>query len=366
MTLARYLAGRFLRSFFRVSLIVMLLMGLFEGIENIRRFSDKTDDGRDILILTILQLPEQINQVLPLIMLLTSLTLFLGLARSSELVVSRAAGLSAFRVLAVPMGLAVVLGLLSIALLNPIVAATIRKYDTMRASILQTDTSVLSISEGGVWLRQVVDDSQTVIQAQRSSPDGTVLYDVEFHIFDADGALTDRILASAATLDAGTWLLADVRHWRPSDPDSDAPPTVRSALEDTLPTNLTSAQILDSFAKPETISVWELGQFIGQMETSGFTATRHKLFLQSVLATPVVFAAMVLIGASFTMRHVRFGHAGIMVLLTVLSGFALYSFRSIAESLGAAGNIPISIAAWTPPIAALLLVTALLLHLEDG
>ncbi len=102
------------------------------------------------------------------------------------------------------------------------------------------------------------------------------------------------------------------------------------------------------------------------MEEAGFSGRRHRLFLQSELAKPALFAAMVLIGAAFALRPARFGQVGVMIVLAVLAGFSLYFLKDFAESLGASGAIPLMVAAWTPPIAAILLALGLLLHLEDG
>ena len=134
---------------------------------------------------------------------------------------------------------------------------------------------------------------------------------------------------------------------------STAPPPRAAGLD--LPTTLTSEEILESFAPPETVGFWDLGRFIAQMEESGFSGQRHRLFLQSELAKPALFAAMVLIGAAFALRPTRFGQTGVMILLAVLAGFALYFLKDFAESLGGRGQIPLIVAAWTPPVAAILL-----------
>ena len=76
--------------------------------------------------------------------------------------------------------------------------------------------------------------------------------------------------------------------------------------------------------------------------------------------------AMVLVGAAFTMRHVRSGGTGLAVLMAVLLGFGLYFVRNFAQILGENGQTPVSLAAWAPPIAAFLLPLGLLLHAEDG
>ena len=84
------------------------------------------------------------------------------------------------------------------------------------------------------------------------------------------------------------------------------------------------------------------------------------------LASPVLLAAMVLSAAAFTLRHTRFGKTGIMVMLALGLGFTLYFIRNFAQILGESGQIPVLLAAWGPPVAAILLPLGLLLHLEDG
>ena len=75
---------------------------------------------------------------------------------------------------------------------------------------------------------------------------------------------------------------------------------------------------------------------------------------------------MVLVGAAFTMRHARSGGTGLAVLSAVLLGFGLYFIRNFAQILGENGQIPVSLAAWAPPAASILLTLGLLLHAEDG
>jgi lipopolysaccharide export system permease protein len=84
------------------------------------------------------------------------------------------------------------------------------------------------------------------------------------------------------------------------------------------------------------------------------------------LAQPLLMVAMVLVAAGFTMRHTRFGGTGQMVLYAMLTGFAIFFLRNFAQALGDSGQIPILVAAWSPPVAAILMSLGLILHLEDG
>jgi lipopolysaccharide export system permease protein len=366
MILPRYVSRRFTMTFLKVTMIISALIFLVEFVEHLRRYSDRASGLPEIITLTALQIPEALGGVLSIVFLLTSLTLFVSLARSSEMVIVRASGMSVIRLVMIPFGLAILFGIAYIALFHPIVSASKQKYESLKTELTTQAPTPLSISEGGIWLRQVSQSNTSVINAQRASADGSTLFAPVFHLFNANGQIKSRISSQSATLNGNLWYIENARVWNANENQRDIPQDIQSVEAIQIETNLTREQILDGFAPPDTISLWALPGFINQLENSGFAATRHRQYFQTTLATPLMFAAMVFIGAAVTSRHTRFGSVGIMILITVLCGFALYIFRNLASSLGSAGEIPVEVAAWSPPIAAILLVFALLLHLEDG
>ncbi|GIX14821.1 MAG: hypothetical protein KatS3mg118_2780 [Paracoccaceae bacterium] len=242
----------------------------------------------------------------------------------------------------------------------------LQRFETLEARFLRGQESLLSISREGLWLRQADSQGYYVIRAQRADPDGERLYEASFFQFTADNRLAGRIEAARAELMPGAWRLSDARLWS-FDPDNALrPPGLTMAEELEVPTTLTSDRILDSFASPDAIGIWDLPEFIATLRASGFSARRHEMHLQKELAKPLLFAAMVLLGAAFSMRHLRAGGVGLMLLGAALSGFALFFLSDISQALGASGAIPTPIAAWMPPMAATLAASALLLYTEDG
>jgi lipopolysaccharide export system permease protein len=365
MTLVRYILKKFLLAVLAVQLVIAAIVLLFSGIENLRRYAGSDAGLADVARITALQAPEVAYLVFPLVVMLASLATFLGLARTSELVVLRAAGVSALKLIAIPTAAGLLLGAAAVAVANPIVSTSLRQAELAEDRFRSSGPgSLLSVSGGGVWLRQGEPEGQTVIRASRATPDGTALNGVMLHRYDQTGQLYARIDATAARLQPGAWVLSGATRWELQPDRSFARTAVGAELR--LPTELTSAQILDSFSPPEMIPFWDLPRFIGQIEDAGFSGLRHRLHYESELAKPVLVAAMVLIGAAFSLRPQRFGQTGVMLLLAVLAGFSLYFIRDFAQSLGASGDVPLRVAAWTPPLAAVLLALGLLLHLEDG
>jgi lipopolysaccharide export system permease protein len=365
MILGGYVARRFLW-------LVLLVMAVFTGLllpidlmEQMRRLSRHGGGIEDGLRLAFLNLPAALYQILPLVVLLATLALFLSLARSSELVVIRAAGRSALRTVIAPVAAAFGLGVLGVLVLNPIVAATQMQLDREAARFRTGISSVLSVDPAGVWLRQGDAEGQTVIRAARGSLDGTILFEATFLSFDARGTPVERVDAERAELAEGEWRIDGAKRW----PLADAlNPEALAVVSDhaTVPSTLTREQIRDSFGTPQAIAIFDLPGFIQALDAAGFSARLHRMWFASELTNPLMLAAMVLIGAAFTMRHQRGGQSGLMVLSALCLGFALYFARDFAQLLGEEGQVPITVAAWVPPIAAILLPVGFILHLEDG
>lgn len=365
MILHFYFARKFALVFITLTTLFYALIVLIDLIDHTRKFSDIDVRFSDRLGLTFLNVPETINQILPLIMILSTVVLFIGLARSSELVVTRASGRSALRSLISPIVVSLIIGGLAVSTLNPIVAATSKRYATLSESFRNGGVSALSISSEGLWLRQGDENGQTVIRASRSNDDASVLYDVTFVAFAPNNGPIRRIEGGSAALGDGQWTLRNAKVWPLI---TGLNPEANSTTHDTLvvPSTLTLDGIRESLGKPSSISIWDMPNFINQLEQAGFSSRRHQVWFHAELARPLFLLAMVLVAAAFTMRHTRFGGTGTAVLAAILLGFALYFVRSFAQILGENGQIPVILAAWTPPIASIFLGLGILLNAEDG
>ncbi|MEM9523362.1 MAG: LPS export ABC transporter permease LptG [Pseudomonadota bacterium] len=364
MILHLYFIRKFMIWFGLVFTVFFGIVLLVDLVEQIRRYDGDTVGLRQAAVLALLNTPANLYRILPLMVILSTLGLFLGLARTSEMVVTRASGRSALRSLAAPITAAFALGAIAVIVWNPIVAGTSRQYENITDRLRQGADSVLSISREGLWLRQGRIGEQTVIHARRATLEGTELFQTTFVGFDADGAPVFRIEALQAELTPGAWLLRDAKLWRFDQPNPEI--TAQSFERYELPSNLTRDEIREGFGTPSVIPIWELPEFIRRLERAGFSATQHKIWFWMELATPLMLVAMVLIAAGFTMRHTRFGRTGMMVLSALLLGFGVFFLKNFAQILGENGQIPIQLAAWSPPLAGILLSLGLLLHTEDG
>lgn len=365
MRLDLYVGRRYAVNFLIAFGAFFAVLVALDAIEQGREFETTGIGYGGALGLAALHVPASVYRVSPIVAIIASLWLFRRLARGSELIVARAGGMSGLRILVAPVIAALLIGIAMVTVLNPIVAATKTQYGISTARLGNPTDRALAVGPDGLWLREGTAEGQTVIHAEGSSNDGTRLSGLTVFVFDTARRIIMRITAERAELGDGSWTLYGTKRW---DLSGSRNPERSAELDDrlTLDSNLTPKQITEGFGDPDEIAIWDLPAFIDRIEGAGFSALRYRVYLQMEIAKPVLLVAMVLIGAGFAMRHSRFGRTGMMMLLAIISGFALYLLRNFTQILGENGEIPVILAAWVPPVAALLMALGLLLHMEDG
>ena len=122
-TLGRYFAGRFVVSAVGVFFSIFLLLVLVDYIEMVRKTSGLVSVSAIMVAQTSLyRVPQLLEKMMPFCVLIGAMTCYLALSRRLELVVARAAGVSAWQFIAPALASAILLGFLATTAYNPMSA----------------------------------------------------------------------------------------------------------------------------------------------------------------------------------------------------------------------------------------------------
>jgi len=360
-TLGRYIAGRFLRGILVAFLFFFAIVYLGDFLELFRRSAERPGFGAATAALaSLLRVPSIVELMLPFAVLAGSMWAFLSLSRRLELVVARAAGISVWQFTAPALLVVLVLGLLTTGVYNPLGAYLKDRADELTANMFYRETR---FSGDGTttqaWLSQDGADGESIMHAQQSLNQGAQLRQVTAMTFDRQGKFHERIDAAEADYANGVWTLHNgTVH---------APKLAPKPFETyQIPTFLTIDQIRNTLAEPEAVPFWQLHAYIDTAQNAGLPAYAYELQYQLLLARPLLFAAMVLIAATVSLRVFRFGNIGRLIVGGVVAGFVLYVAGELARGLGSVGIVPPVLAAWSPAVVASLIGFTLLLYQEDG
>lgn len=358
-----YIGRHFLWTFLAVLAVVMALVLLFDLIELLRRTAGRDDADLFLVIqMALFKMPQMIQMLMPFAVMIGGMIVFWRLTRSHELVVARAAGVSVWQFLAPVMAIVLFAGMMSVTVFNPLSAALYSRYEHLQDNLAIRSQNPLMFSEGGgLWLREARDEKQIVVHAGAARQERRELLMRDVSIFFMEGErFIERVDAAAAQMADGRINMRSVWILVPGSPTE-----FRETLS--LPTALTITKIQDNFASPETLSFWELPSFISFTESTGFSAQKHRLYLQSLLSQPLLLVAMVLVAAAFTLHsNVRSGGVMIRIIGGVGAGFMLFFFSKVVYALGLSSTLPVALAAWSPAVVTTLLGLSSLFHLEDG
>lgn len=342
--------------------VIAALIMLIDFVEISRGVGSDVDlSGARILGLMLLKSPQVIIQLLPFVFLFGTLAAFVGLNRRSELIAMRAAGVSAWRFVLPAAGAALVFGIITVTALGPLAASADGLFQRERARLSGSAAGV--DAERSIWIREGDDTRQMVVRAERQDRANARLLDVTFFIYtnDAEGMRTfsERIDADSASLSNGSWRLVNAVGAEIGQR------AVRYATLD-LPSSLADEEAFERFARPQATSFWSLQAQIRRVEAAGFSSTAYRLRLQQLLATPLMFAAMSILAAAFSLRLMRLGDLAKMSVAAVVLGFGFFFVNQAASAFGSAEVIPPGLAAWLPPILTALAAFTLLFYTEDG
>ena len=362
-TLSTYLGWHFLVAFGAVLCVVMGLIVLFDVIELMRRTAHLEDLGFSTLMgLSLLKMPRTLQDALPFIVLIGMMLALWRLARSHELVVIRSAGVSVWQMLMPTLGLVVIMGFLNLAIVNPFSTSLFQNFENLENELILRRPQSFDLSSGGMWLRDNQDDGLLVVNARTVKQDNESLTLDEITIwrFRSNGDFETRFDASNGELLTGFFHLTQAWELAPGVP-------AERHAEYFVPTDITLDRIKENFAAPETISFWELPSFIAFYEASGFSAISHRLYLQSLIASPFMWCAMVLLASAFYLTtNNRLGGWTMRAIGCVGVGFFIYFFTRLTFALGLSATLPVPLAAWAPALVAGLLGLGYLFHREDG
>jgi lipopolysaccharide export system permease protein len=334
---------------------------MIDYVELLRRSSDWPKATAFVLAeISMFRVPQLSERIMPFAVLVGAMSCYLALSRRLELVVARAAGVSAWQFVAPSMIAAFLFGVVATTLYNPLAAVLHERSKRLEAEMMgELPTSALHENTGGFWVRQRSADGAAIINAKSSRGQGAQLGGVSVYTFDSAGQFQQRIEAKSAQLERGFWRFEDARIYA-----GGHPPVLQDSFR--LGTSLTPEQVRESFATPETVPFWQLPFYIDLAERAGLGAAGYRLQYQQLLSRPFLLAAMVLLAASVSLRFFRFGGVQKMVLGGISSGFLLFVLSKFTEDMSKSELMSPVMAAWIPVLVGSLTGFVVLLHQEDG
>lgn len=366
-TLNRYIAWQVFLGILMAFVVITGIIVLIDFVELSRSVGQvKGVSFFDVVGLTLLKAPSLLEEILPFAVLFGAMSALFKLNRRSELIIMRAAGLSAWKFLRPALVVAGLIGIVWMMAVNPLAARGQDSFEQIKTRLTSSEKQASATSDTrDIWLAEGAQTGQTKIYARRADINARELYDVTLYLFRYDEArtpeFTNRFDAKRAQLsDQGYWILTDVVD-TPADGGKALPyetTTVRTKL---TPDDLREA----TNSKPDP-AFWGLPAEIERVKGSGYSPRPLIMKFNRLLALPLMLIAMTIIAAGASMQLTRLGGALRLMVTGAALGFGVYFANNMITAFGETGSLPSILAAWAVPALVLFGGMLRLSWLEDG
>jgi lipopolysaccharide export system permease protein len=359
-TLRRYIARSFLTTILAAFMLCAVLIFMIDFVELLRQAGKYGSVPARILVwMALLRLPAYTEILLAFAVLVGTIGALLLLNRKSELAVMRGAGMSVWQFLRPGLTVALLLGLFAVLVFNPVAAASRTEAERLFAEVFGRESNFLRGQSAGNWLRQNGPDGPSVFTAGAVSNKGRTLTAISALQYDRNDRFLERVDGAKATLRDSYWQIEDAWVTRVGrEPEQFATYIISTAL--------TPERVQDALGTVLSISVFELPGLIEVAEKAGISSANYKIQYQLLLSRPFLLMAMVLLGATVSLRSFRSGGIQTMVITGMLGGFGFFLLAEVSRQVGVAGLVPPWTAVWVPVATATCFSLTVLLHQEDG
>jgi len=349
--LDRYLIGTVLLYSAMVLGVLLTLGGLFVFIGQQDDIGVGDYGAANALLFSLLSLPQQAFELMPIAVLIGALLGLGALARGSELVVVRAAGVSVMRTArAVAMGGFVIL-VFTVAL-GEFVAPPLQKFARQQKAFSKF-SDVSFAGSGSAWIK----DGETMISVQEQTGD-QLFGGVFVFRFDGPQQLKSVGQASNATVEQGSreWRLEGYRETRFEGERVEAIAEPRTMLTTRVDPGFLGLAV----SEPRQLPSLDLMRLIRHLHANGLETGTYEFAFWSRIARTCAIIVVALLAVPFAFGPLRTTGAGARMVVGVLIGVAFFLVQRTLESGALVFDLDPVVLAWIPTATLALVTTALM------
>ena len=360
-----YIAKIFLTKFLQITLgfsLLIFFINMLDTLEKVRGSEAPIYTG---ILMAFFLIPDFLNDIIPSLVLISAIITFFLLSSKSEITIIRMSGFSLWQILQPVAATAALLGVFWITIFGPISIQMVKEFNTLENKYVENESREVVAPENGIWLKQANENEigeEIIIQAKKVYQEALELDDVTVWYFNKNGEFYKKVDAKEMLMEENFWLLKEVTL-------NDNNNLNKKLDSYKIPTGLSAdfvmQKIVNNFQNVKLFSIFELPHLIRELQSSGLSSIKFKVYYQSLLSKPLLFLAMTLIACYFGLNHIRSQNAILMIFSGIALGLIFYITSSILNALGSSGLIPIFASTWIIAIICLSIGTLLLYRKEN-
>ena len=354
-----YLTKLFLKNIL-IILIVFVFLSFFLNIfEEIKYFENKENEIYYPIVLTFLNIPSIIFEILPFIFLLGVMFFFISLYDREEIELLRSNGIDNLRITTIISVVSLIVGIILIVIYYSFSANLKSLYLNIKYKYSDSGDHLAVVNQDGLWIKEINKSNDKIYIVNAKTYKINILENLKIIELDKNYKLINTIVAKKANINQKTWLLNDVK--------------IYSNIKKTE--NLKNYKYLSSYdseiisnlySNLNSLNIFQLIKLRDNYKSIGYSATEVKLHLNKIYSLPFYLTLTTIIGSLLMFRLNFIKSKFFLVVVGVLVSVIFYYINYFSILFGKNETLPVQASIWLPQIIIFLICALGLTKLNEN
>ena len=353
-----YLTRLFLKNILVILLVFIFLSFFLNIFEEIKYFENKENSIYYPILLTILNIPSIVFEILPFIFLLAVMFFFINLFEKDEISLLRSHGINNFKVTTLISMASLMIGLILIVIYYSFSANLKSLYLNIKYQYSDAGDHLAVVNEGGLWIKEKSKDERIfIINATNYKKNS--LNNINITELDINYKPLRTIISKNADISKKSWFLENVKIY-----SSDKKTEI---LKDYIYESSFDGKIISNlYSNLNSLNIIQLIELQKNYEAIGYSATEVKLHLNKILSLPLYLTLTAIIGALLMFKFNFIKSKFFLIVIGVLVSVIFYYINYFSILFGKNETLPIFISVWFPQVIMFLVCVIGLMRLNES
>ncbi len=337
-----YLTKLFLKNILIVFIVFTFLSFFLNIFEEIKYFENKENTIYYPIILTILNIPSIIFEILPFIFLLGVMFFFINLYDNDEIDFLRSNGINNIKITLIISLVSLIVGIILIVIYYSFSANLKSLYLDMKYKYSDTTDHLAVVNEDGLWIKEKgVNNKIYIVNAKTYKIN--YLENLKIVELDQNYKLINTIVAEIALINNKIWQLDTVKIYsEKKQTEYFKDYKYKSSFDSKIISNL--------YSNLNSLNILQLIELKKNYKSIGYSATEVKLHLNKIYSTPFYLTLTTIIGALLMFKLNFIKSKFFLVVVGVLVSVIFYYINYFSILFGKNETLPVEISVWLPQI----------------
>tara|TARA_B100001250_G_scaffold414189_1_gene451189 strand:+ start:1139 stop:2221 length:1083 start_codon:yes stop_codon:yes gene_type:complete len=353
-----YLIKLFIKNIFVVSIVFIFLSFFLNIFEEIKFVENYESNILYPIILTFLNIPSIIFEILPFIFLISVMFFYINLYEKEEIGLLRSNGINNSKITIAVAASSIVMGIFLIFVYYSLSSSLKNIYLNLKYQHSGSKDHLAVVNESGLWIKEKIGNSIYFVNAR--SFNNNDLKNITITQVDEDYKPIKTIFSNNADIEKKKWVLKDVKII------SEKGEKNISYEKYSYLSSFNGEIISNLYSNLNSLNIFELHKLKDNYKSIGYSTTEVKLHLNKIYSLPIYLTLTTIIGSLLMFRLNYIKSKFFLVMIGVLISVVFYYINYFSVLFGKNETFPVEISVWLPQMLILLICSLGLLRINES